>query len=66
MEETVKKFMNIPVTITCIENDFGNEGIITSYNDGWITFKPLNKETEKAINCNYIISISPKKVKKKK
>ncbi len=67
MEEIIKKYMNIPVFVNCIENDvLTPEGIITSYSDGWITFKPLNKEEETAINCNYIISIKPKKLKEKK
>ncbi len=67
MEEIIKKYMGIPVIVSLIENDFTvPEGIITSYNDGWITLKPFNKEEETAINCNYIISIKPKKVKTKK
>ncbi|MGN1316447.1 MAG: DUF6897 domain-containing protein [Acutalibacteraceae bacterium] len=67
MEEIIKKFMGIPVTVLCIENDLTvPEGIITSYSDGWITLKALNKDEETAINCNYIVSVKPKKIKAKK
>lgn len=67
MEEIVKKFMGIPVSVSCIENDFTvPTGVITSYNDGWITLKALEKEEETAINCNYVVSIKPIKVKQKK
>lgn len=67
MEEIIKKFMGIPVTVLCIENDLTvPEGIITSYSDGWITLKSLNKDEETAINCNYIVSVKPKKIKEKK
>ncbi len=68
MEETIKKYMGIPVVINCIDNNdlFLPEGIITSYNDGWITLKDSRKEQETAINCNFIISIRPKKIKEKK
>lgn len=67
MEEIIRKFMGIPVTVLCIENDLTvPEGIITSYNDGWITLKLLNKDEEIAINCNYIVSVKPKKIKEKK
>ncbi len=67
MEEIIKKYMGIPVVIDCIDNKDLTlpEGIITSYNDGWITLKNLKKDEETAINCNYIISIKPKKVKSK-
>ncbi len=67
MEEIIKKYMGVPVIVSCINDEFTvPEGVITSYNDGWITLKPFNKEEETAINCNYIVSIKPKKIKEKK
>ncbi|MBR2876035.1 MAG: hypothetical protein IKC01_02755 [Clostridia bacterium] len=64
MEEIIKKFMNKPVILTLIESDtLSNEGEITSYSDGWITFS--TKTGEQAINCDYIVKVREKPIKKK-
>ena len=63
MEEIVKKYMNKNVVLSLIDDSFDNEGEITSYCDGWITFK-TKKGEEHAVNCDFIIKIREKKKKK--
>ena len=63
MEEIINKYMNKPVVLSLIDDSFDNEGEIIEYSDGWIVFK-TKKGEQHAINCDFIIKIREKKVKK--
>ena len=62
MEETIRSFMNTPGFITLISEECIDCEIV-SYSDGWIRIK--KKTEEQAVNCDYIVKITPRKIKKK-
>ena len=55
MEEIIKRYIGQNVRITLVTSDGDETGVITSYNDGWITF--TTKKGENAVNCEYIVKI---------
>ena len=57
MEEIIKRYVGQNVRITLVTSDGDETGVITSYNDGWITF--TTKKGENAVNCEYIVKIRP-------
>ena len=63
MEKIISQYMNKPVVLSLIDDSFDNEGEIIEYSDGWIVFK-TKKGEQHAINCDFIIKIREKKVKK--
>ncbi len=63
MEKIINQYMNKPVVLSLIDDSFDNEGEIIEYSDGWIVFK-TKKGEQHAINCDFIIKIREKKVKK--
>ena len=58
MEEVIKSFIDKDVEITTFEGGI-KYATIKKYCDGWIIYTELNDDSEKALNCNYIITIEP-------
>ena len=55
MEAVALKYMNRGVIVTTVNES--HVGILTRYQDGWITLAYKGKDIE--INCDYIVKIVP-------
>lgn len=62
MEHIAHKYLGQGVIVTTVSEN--HTGILTAYNDGWITLTYKGKELE--INGDYIVKIQPHNLPKEK